>query len=39
MCNEKIIIEINGEQMDVIGQYEISPVGNQKSFYGKAHLL
>lgn len=25
--------------MDVIEQYEISPVGNQKSFYGKAHLL
>ena len=39
MCNEKIIIKINGEQMEVIEQYEISPVGNQKSFYGKAHLL
>nr|DAX85218.1 MAG TPA: hypothetical protein [Caudoviricetes sp.] len=27
MCSEKITIEINGEQMNVIDQYEIIPVG------------
>ena len=32
-------IEINGEMVKVVNVYEVYPVGNQKSFYGKAHLL
>ena len=32
-------IEINGEMVKVVNVYEVCPVGNQKSFYGKAHLL
>ena len=32
-------IEINGEMVKVVNVYEVCPVGNQKSFYDKAHLL
>lgn len=32
------MIEINGEMAKVVNVYEVCPVGNQKSFYGKAHL-
>lgn len=33
------MIEINGEMVKVVNVYEVCRVGNQKSFYGKAHLL
>ena len=33
------IIEIKGEQIEVIDEYRIIPLGNQKSFYGKAVTL
>ena len=29
-------IEINGEMVKVVNVYEVCPVENQKSFYGKA---
>lgn len=32
-------IEINGEMVKVLNEYEVCPVGNQKSFYGKAKVL
>ena len=39
MINEQKTIEINGEKIRVIDEYGIIPVGNQKSFYGKAITL
>lgn len=32
-------IEINGEMVKVVNVYEACPVGNQKSFYGKAKVF
>lgn len=33
------MIGINGEMVKVVNVHEVCPVGNQKSFYGKVHLL
>lgn len=35
MCNERKTIEINGEQIEVIDEYEIIPGGNQNHFTEK----
>ena len=32
-------IEINGEMVKVVNVYEVCPVENQKSFYGKAKVF